>query len=62
MIIDGDTIVEQGGIKFNGMFFSVFCCLWFTKERTIYMLEEQLRVNRDPKLNIKKDVSICDDR
>ena len=44
----------------NGLYFSVFyyfCCIkWVSMDG----LERQLRAEKDPNLDIKKDIRICD--
>ena len=40
LIIDGDTIFEEGDRDGNALYLSVFYCLFFMKERTMNVLEE----------------------
>ena len=60
-IIDGESVFEESGIYGNGMYFSgFFKC--FMNERTMDMLEEKLREERYPNIEMNKDARLCDYR
>ena len=50
MNIYGYPVVEEDGINEEGMYLSIFYYLYFIKERTMDMLEEQPREERYPGL------------
>ena len=41
LVVDGDIIVDKGGMNRNGMYLYTFYCLCYIKKRSIYVSEEQ---------------------
>ena len=44
---------EQGNTIYDGMYLPVFYCLCYTKERSTGMLDKQLKLEREPSLEIQ---------
>ena len=61
MIIGGDPVFEKCGIYGNCIYLSVIQCLYFIKQRSMGILEKQMRVKRETNIERNEDIWICDD-
>ena len=48
LIINGETNVDESEIDDNCMYYYLFLCLYFIKQKKMYVLEDHLRVKRYP--------------
>ena len=62
MTIDGDPGVEEPCMFERGMHLSLFYCLFYVKEISTDMFEEQASEEIDPYLNEEEDIRMEDSR